>query len=314
MTNETYLEKYKANLSANSSAGVFERENVFDLQKLLTYFRKNIECLIFVNPSPSLEVNIDELKTFMAENGEYIKLICSDVCLPGLHAKGITPDYVVSIDPSEKTQYFFKEIPGDYGIITSSASNVLNFGSADRDLYLFNAVEENTAYRIPLLHKDETNALMVDAYAEALEKSNSVFDYLNQFGIRSRYMSLISRGTVFVTMLQVGIKAKTHCGYYGCQLNVLRHKPYAEFISQANFEHFTKVFPGFSEQVPSVEEYKHRIMLSYFQGNEEYDKQWPEQGGENILVAPPVLQAYQRFVLDYSQKDPFLQDKTVTFH
>lgn len=313
MNNQMYLEKYHANLSANLAAEVFARENVFDLGKLLTYFRKNIECLIFVNPSPSLEKNIDEIKTFMEQNGEYVKLICSDVCLPGLYAKGVTPDYVVSIDPSEKTQYFFKDIPGEYGIITSSASNVTNFG-LDRDIYLFNAVEENEIYRVPIMREDDTNAETVAAYSEALEKSNTVFDYLNEAGIRNKYISLLSRGTVFVTMLQIGIKAKTHCGFYGCQLNVLRKKPYSTFISEANFAHFTKVFPGFSDQVKSVEEYNHRIMLSYFNGDADYDTQWPEQGGENALVAPPVLQAYQRFVLDYSQRDPFLQDKTVTFH
>jgi hypothetical protein len=313
MTNKKYLENYLANLSANEAAGVFQRENVFDLSSLLTYFRKNIECLIFINPSPSLETNIDELKTFL-EDKEKVNLICSDVCLPGLYAKGIMPDFVVSIDPSEKTQYFFKDIPGDYSIITSSASNVTNFGGVSNKIYLFNAVEENDSYRVPYFTGEETNTVLKEAYDEAHNKANTIATYLNDFGIRRRYLSLISRGTVFITMLQIGIKAKTHCGFYGCQLNVQRHKPYASFISEANFAHFSKVYPGFRDLVSSVEDYNHRIMISYFNGKDDYDKYWPESGGEKSLVAPPLLEAYQKFVLDYSQVDPFLQDKTVTFH
>lgn len=99
---------WSKNFHENLRSREFEKENrtsIFHLSKKIV--RSNLHpSAILVNPGPSLEKNINELKKLSKEKASLI--MCSDVCLYRLLDEGITPDIVCTIDPSDTIERFWQ--------------------------------------------------------------------------------------------------------------------------------------------------------------------------------------------------------------
>lgn len=301
MNNEQYLQVIEENLKKNKEHGVID--NYSNLKYLIREIKESFEYALFINPGPNLENFLDEIKKFK-ESEDKVVLFCSDVCLPGLSSVGIQPDYVVSVDPNPKVLKYLKGHDFEYKLICPSFFPIWELNDSLSEVWVFNSVEENDLYRIPV---DEKNEFLVESH----EKSSRVKELLREYSLYGKYLDLLARGTVLVTMYQICTRLKMTSGFYGSLLVVEKDKPYADFISKANYEHICKIDKNFKSKIPSLQKYIDAIMLSYFNGDSsKMEKAFEEQGNR---VETPRLSFYKTVLLEYSKVDELPKNKTVIF-
>ena len=348
MDNEIYLSYYKKNLENNNSIGLFESHpKVTSLTYLIRAIREDYIYALYINPSPTLEHYFDEIKKFYEENLDSTVIFCSDVCLPGLLKEGIFPDFVISLDISDKTLRYLKGHKEKFNLICPTAFPLYQIIDSLDSAFIFNAVEENEFFKIPpAIHNvdvpnidnptgdnpngdnskgDNPIRKIEEYYAKGREKSYEVDSLLREYKIYKKYPNFASRGTVLVTMYQIECKIKLTAGFYGSSLTITKDKPYASFISKANYEHICNIEPEFKSIVPSVDEYNRRIMLSYFNGDENlmntyinYSTNIPNSNTENknnedVYIQPPLLKFYKDILIAYSELEKLPNNKTVIF-
>ncbi|MEO0074821.1 MAG: 6-hydroxymethylpterin diphosphokinase MptE-like protein [candidate division WOR-3 bacterium] len=316
MDNDSYLKFCEKNLSENIKSGIFvDRENIISLVYLIRNLRDDYLYALFINPSPTLEEHIEDIKKFLQINRDKVVLFCSDVCLSGLLSIGIEPDYVVSLDISDKTVRYLIGHNFKYNLVCPTFFPIYRVLENVNNVYVFNSVEENEYFRIPNLNSspEKLPEIMSKYYTEGIRKSEVVNSLLREAKIYKRYPSLLARGTVFITMYQIECRIKLYAGFYGSSLTVKKNKPYASFISEANYYHISKVDPSFKELVPSVEEYNRRVLLSYFNNDESLMNTYFSDVDGDTYVQPPVLKFYQDLLRTYSMLDELPRNKTVIF-
>lgn len=98
------LDKWKSNFSTNKQSGIFSSPRSRALNFIVNnnYYEK--QPFVLVAAGPSLDKNIEYLK----EAQNKCVILCAEVILFKLLDNGITPDYVVTIDPSDQFVRFFK--------------------------------------------------------------------------------------------------------------------------------------------------------------------------------------------------------------
>jgi len=100
------LKRWHDNFVENYEAGLFSSIKVRPLNYLVNNNFYAKKPFILVAAGPSLDKNIMHLK----EVQDKCIILCAEVILFKLMENGITPDYVVTIDPSEQFARFLKDI------------------------------------------------------------------------------------------------------------------------------------------------------------------------------------------------------------
>ena len=100
------VEKWKSNYIQNQKIGLFSNPKSKAIKFLLNNdFYHNVPFVLIV-AGPSLDKNIAQLKG----KEDYCVIVCADVVLFKLVENGITPDFVVTIDPSDSISRFWEDL------------------------------------------------------------------------------------------------------------------------------------------------------------------------------------------------------------
>lgn len=302
---DNYISNIWFNLNSNSELDIFKSDNVYSVNGFCRSVRDSFSKIIFINPGPSIDNYIDELKSY--SGNEDIAVFCSDICLPGLHSQGIYPDYVVTLDPSEKTSYYILDQTGDFDIVASSASPIYRYFDDDREFFLFNSVEENSDYRISITDQDRQDPEKMNHILYQRQKSDAIHRMLREVGISSKYNHFLAWGTVSITMYQLAQKIRGHTELFGFDFYIEEEKPYAEFISQAVYSKL-KDFKELKYK-KSYKKYITSVIDSYFEGEATEEKikkssiEYKELG--KTVIIPPLLAKYKLLFYRFSKLAPF---------
>jgi len=120
---DPFRKLWSRNFHTNLREREFEKERVTSIIQVVRKTKEEKHPVILVNPGPSLEKNIKELKKIYDKRNSII--ICSDVCLFRLVDAEIIPDVVVTIDPSNSIARFiegYEEVTKD--IVFSAPTTV----------------------------------------------------------------------------------------------------------------------------------------------------------------------------------------------
>ena len=104
--NDPILNRWHNNFIANYEAGLFNETHVRPLNYLVNNNYYEGKPFVLVAAGPSLDKNI----TYLKEVQDKCVILCAEVILFKLVENGITPDFVVTIDPSEQFVRFLKDI------------------------------------------------------------------------------------------------------------------------------------------------------------------------------------------------------------
>jgi hypothetical protein len=108
--NDPFVKQWKSNFKTSSDERLFDRVQCLGVKQVAGLKRMSeiAPACYLVNPGPSLDKNITELKKIHDKKNSVI--ICSDVCLYRLIEENIIPDIVCSIDPSEKISTYWEGV------------------------------------------------------------------------------------------------------------------------------------------------------------------------------------------------------------
>ena len=106
MTNDPILKRWYDNFVNNYDAGLFSLKTARPLNYLINNNFYSKKPFVLVAAGPSLDKNLLILK----EAQDKCIILCAEVILFKLMDNGITPDYVVTIDPSEQFVRFLKDV------------------------------------------------------------------------------------------------------------------------------------------------------------------------------------------------------------
>ncbi len=139
MRTDPFLKTWENNYNENKERGLLEKgapgiQFFYKKDKL-----KNIPAF-FVAAGPSLEKNIQELKR-VKDHG---LIICADVILYRLMDEGIEPDIVVTIDPSDTIQKFWRGVnTKNIYLFAPTTAYPGNLEMWDGKIFLFNQLDQH---------------------------------------------------------------------------------------------------------------------------------------------------------------------------
>lgn len=292
VSNDNYLKLIQNNLEKNSEAGVYTSDKTYSVYGLLKELNSKYTNAIFINPGTSLERKLEEIKNNISDS---TVVFCSDVSYYGLKEQGIRVDYVVTVDPGEKASYF---VDDNVEIIAASTSPLFLYFDKIKYAYLYNSLEETDGFRIGTVNIKTLSNDELLSYLVMSKKAEAVLNIHRDGGVLRKYTEFLARGTVAVTMYQIYQNLKLDASFYGFDFCIQENKPYADFISKANHEVFSKI-PGFNL---SLDEYNKKIISSYYHDDmnvEAIEEAKFENKDYGVFYCPPLLAVYKSLFINY---------------